>query len=111
MFEFLPGEAACAQARLVICNGGSPTTNQALVQGTPVLGVAVNMDQFLNMQAIEAFGAGLMVRGDRVSPALIARAVTRLLGEDGFTQRAHLLQATHRERKGEFGIGYFMVRV
>ena len=111
VFEFLPGEAACAQARLVICNGGSPTTNQALVQGTPVLGVAVNMDQFLNMQAIEGFGAGLMVRGDRVSPALIARAVTRLLGEDGFTQRAHLLQATHRERKGESPLGDHLVRL
>ena len=80
-------------------------------KGTPVLGVAVNMDQFLNMQAIEAFGAGLLVRGDRVSPALIARAVTRLLGEDGFTQRAHLLQATHRERKGESPLGDHLVRL
>ena len=111
VFDYLPGNLVCSQASLVVCNGGSPTTNQALVQGTPVLGVAVNMDQFLNMQAIEAFGAGLMVRGDRVSPALIARAVTRLLGEDGFTQRAHLLQATHRERKGESPLGDHLVRL
>ena len=56
-------------------------------------------------------GAGLLVRGDRVSPALIARAVARLLGEDGFTQRAHLLQATHRERKGESPLGDHLVRL
>ncbi|KIN89260.1 nucleotide disphospho-sugar-binding domain-containing protein [Thauera sp. SWB20] len=111
VFEFLPGDAACAQAQLVICNGGSPTTNQALGHGTPVLGVAVNMDQFLNMQAIEAFGAGLLVRGDRVSPALVARAVTRLLGEDGFARRARLLQTAHHEREGESLLADHLLRL
>lgn len=111
VFDFLPGDQASAQARLVICNGGSPTTNQALAHGTPVLGVAVNMDQFLNMQAIEAFGAGLLVRGDRVSPTAIARAVARLLGEDSFARQARVLQSAHRERAGETRLADHLLRV
>ncbi|MDD5330799.1 MAG: glycosyl transferase family 1, partial [Sulfuricella sp.] len=52
--SYLPGEAAAARAQLVICNGGSPTSQQALAAGVPVLGIAGNLDQFLNMQAVEA---------------------------------------------------------
>lgn len=80
IFDYLPGDLVCARASLVVCNGGSPTTNQALVHGVPVLGIARNMDQFLNMQAIERFGAGLTLRADRVSTGALAKATECLLG-------------------------------
>ena len=51
--NFLPGERAAARASLVICNGGSPTTHQALAASTPVLGLASNMDQHLNMDGVQ----------------------------------------------------------
>ena len=51
--DVLPGEHAAARADLVICNGGSPTTHQALAEGTPVLGLASNMDQHLNMAGVQ----------------------------------------------------------
>jgi len=88
IFDYLPGERVCAQASLVVCNGGSPTTNQALAHGVPVLGIARNMDQFLNMRAIERFGAGLTLRADRVTPNALADALERL-----FEQPTHRLQA------------------
>ncbi len=88
MHEFLPGDAVCRQARLVVCNGGSPTTNQALAHGAPVLGIARNMDQFLNMQSIARFGAGVLVRADRAGRGPLQRAVNELLTASSFRQRA-----------------------
>jgi UDP:flavonoid glycosyltransferase YjiC (YdhE family) len=76
--DYLPGSAACARAEIVVCNGGSPAATQALMAGRPVLGVCANIDQFLNMRAVEAKGAGLMLRADCLSRRAVHRAVTRL---------------------------------
>jgi UDP:flavonoid glycosyltransferase YjiC (YdhE family) len=79
---FLPGEAAARRAALVICNGGSPTSQQALAAGVPVLGVAGNLDQFLNMHAIVRAGAGALLRADRLTEVRLRQAV-RVLLENG----------------------------
>jgi UDP:flavonoid glycosyltransferase YjiC (YdhE family) len=76
---YLPGEEAVKLASLVICNGGSPTTHQALVQGVPVIGVATNLDQFLNMAAIERFGAGRLLRASTCNAAQLRAAATGML--------------------------------
>lgn len=94
IFDYLPGALVCRRASLVVCNGGSPTTNQALACGVPVLGITHNMDQFLNMQAIEAFGAGIMIRADRARRAATLSAVKRLRTDSSFTNRAQLLAET-----------------
>ena len=39
--DYLPGEAAAARSAVVVCNGGSLTTQQALAAGVPVVGLAV----------------------------------------------------------------------
>lgn len=88
VYDYLPGDQVCKKARLVVCNGGSPTTNQALANGVPVLGIARNMDQFLNMRAIENYGAGLMLRADRVNETRLQQVIARLLGEASFAERA-----------------------
>lgn len=91
VFDFVPGDQICRKAKLVVCNGGSPTTNQALANGVPVLGIARNMDQFLNMQTIEQFGAGMMVRGDRTDKRRLKDATSALLSNPLYTESAHLL--------------------
>ena len=50
--------------------------------GVPVIGVASNLDQFLNMQAIERAGAGLTLRADHYSKDRLVGAVDRLLKEN-----------------------------
>ena len=78
---YLPGEEAARRARLVICNGGSPTSQQALAAGVPVLGIAGNLDQYLNMQGVVAAGAGALLRSDRLNPELLRAKVVELLEE------------------------------
>lgn len=88
VFDYVSGEAMCKRAQLVVCNGGSPTTNQALLAGVPVLGIAQNMDQFFNMGAIERFGAGILVRADRASQAVLKSSVIKLLNQASYRARA-----------------------
>lgn len=77
--DYLPGDLAAARSRLVICNGGSPTTQQALSSGTPVLGLASNLDQLLNMQAIAAVGGGTLLRAGQASIETVRTAAWALL--------------------------------
>ena len=86
--DYLPGEAAARRAALVVCNGGSPTVQQALAAGRPVLGLAGNMDQHLSMRSVTAAGVGLLVRSEHATPDTIARATRRLLHEPEFRTRA-----------------------
>ena len=86
--DYLPGIEAAARSNLVICNGGSPTAHQALAAGVPVLGIASNMDQFLNMRAVAAAGAGLTIRADRSTVTTVSEAIGRLLSDQRFSEAA-----------------------
>ncbi len=94
---FLPGDAVARRASLVICNGGSPTSQQALVAGVPVIGIAGNLDQFLNMHGIVAAGAGQLLRADRYNEDVLRQAVTRLLGSHPAQQAARQLAAAFQD--------------
>jgi UDP:flavonoid glycosyltransferase YjiC (YdhE family) len=86
--DFLPGREAASRACLVICNGGSPTTHQALAAGTPVLGLASNMDQHLNMEAVQRLGAGVLLRSERAGPGAIRAAAVRMLDDSHYRRAA-----------------------
>lgn len=99
VFDYLPGGLVCEHARLVICNGGSPTTNQALACGVPVLGIARNMDQFLNMGAIERCGAGVVLRADQVNSDSLRPALAELMQNNSFVTSASALVAAGAQAK------------
>jgi len=81
---YLPGGAAARRSQLVVCNGGSPTTQQALTAGVPVVGIASNLDQFLNMDRIVQSGAGVTVRADRFNATSLRTAVVDTLSDPRF---------------------------
>ena len=91
--DFLPGDQVAAHARLVVCNGGSPGTHQALQQGTPVLGIPSNLDQLLNMQFVVRCGAGQTLRADQVNARSVRDSVQRLLAEPAYGERAQQVRA------------------
>ena len=90
--DFLPGTEAAIRADLVVCNGGSPTTGQALATGTPVVGVSSNLDQYLNMNALANAGLGLMVRSEQVTPERLRASAEAILNDRRFRQRAAEMQ-------------------
>ncbi len=80
--DYLPGDACAKLASVVICNGGSPATYQALAAGKPVIGLAANTDQFLNMGAVDAAGFGILLRAHQAADHAIRAAVVRALTDD-----------------------------
>lgn len=94
--SLLPGGRLAELAQLVICNGGSPCTHQALRHACPVLGLPANLDQLLNMQFIAASGAGLSLRADRITSGNLSDALDRLLREPSFVVNAgHVADEFH----------------
>ncbi|VBA36989.1 PGL/p-HBAD biosynthesis rhamnosyltransferase [Mycobacterium attenuatum] len=99
--DYLPGEAAAARSAVVVCNGGSLTTQQALLAGVPVVGIASNLDQHLNMEALERAGAGMLLRTERINGARVADAVRHALADPGYRQAARrLAEALARDFDG-----------
>lgn len=86
--DYLPGDRMCQTASLVICNGGSPTSHQAIARGVPVLGVPFNLDQHLNMDCLVAYGAGLSIRPEIATASSLRAAVRMLLGNTAFKRQA-----------------------
>jgi UDP:flavonoid glycosyltransferase YjiC (YdhE family) len=86
--NFLPGERAAALASLVICNGGSPATHQALAASTPVLGLASNMDQHLNMDGVQRLGAGILLRSEWTDRSSVRAMVTQVLEDSRYSGAA-----------------------
>jgi UDP:flavonoid glycosyltransferase YjiC (YdhE family) len=79
---FVRGSDMARRARLVISNGGSTTGYQALSQGTPVLGLPSNFDQFLATQALDRASVGISVKAREATPERLGAAIGRAL-EDG----------------------------
>jgi UDP:flavonoid glycosyltransferase YjiC (YdhE family) len=95
--DYLPGKEATARAGLVICNGGSPTSHQALAVGTPVLGLASNIDQYMNMDAVCRTGAGELLRTETATAQDIRRCVTKMLSQPGYGAMAARVAKTFEQ--------------
>jgi UDP:flavonoid glycosyltransferase YjiC (YdhE family) len=101
--DFLPGDLCARRAALVICNGGSSTGYQALAEGTPVLGLPFNMDQYLSMAAIERAGAGRGLRSGTATVEQVRQLTEALVRDDAAREaalrtRKALLALDARER-------------
>lgn len=89
---YLDGHAAAARADIVICNGGSLSCQQAFAHGKPVLGIASNMDQFLNMLSVSHSGSGIVLRADQLTEAAFLHAFQRITQIPVFKQATEILQ-------------------
>jgi UDP:flavonoid glycosyltransferase YjiC (YdhE family) len=90
--DYLPMDVASSRSALIISNGGSLTTYQALTVGVPVLGICSNMDQLLNMNAVQGLGAGITLRAGKASHAELRGAVKALLEVPAYLEAAGRLR-------------------
>jgi UDP:flavonoid glycosyltransferase YjiC (YdhE family) len=86
--DYLPGMEISRLASVVVCNGGSTTAYQALSQGTPVVGIWSNIDQYLNMMTIEAAGAGICCNASDHDLQKIHRVIGTVLRDLRYRIRA-----------------------
>jgi UDP:flavonoid glycosyltransferase YjiC (YdhE family) len=91
--DYLPGQTSAARADLVITNGGNMSAYQALGEGKPLVGLASNADQFLNMAALEDAGVGKLLRASSTTAQEIRSAVRALLNDAKVHQACKCLSA------------------
>jgi len=96
--DYLPGDVVARHSCLVVCNGGSPTSHQALLAGVPVLGIPDNLDQVLNMSYLQEAGVGDWLRPQQVSADSVERLARRLLADPQLAARAAALGAAEKHR-------------
>lgn len=86
--DYLSGDKVTKVSDIVICNGGSMSVQQALMSGVPVIGIAHNLDQYLNMHYIEKSGAGILLRSDRCNKSIVRHAVLEMLNQKKYRENA-----------------------
>jgi UDP:flavonoid glycosyltransferase YjiC (YdhE family) len=114
--NYLPGMSAARIADLVVCNGGSATVYQALAAGTPVLGIPMNLDQYLMMDYVRRVGAGELIRAGVATDELVTRMVRRMVESGQYKTRAahvrdQILHYRSRERFQAFVDGLLQCAV
>jgi UDP:flavonoid glycosyltransferase YjiC (YdhE family) len=85
---FVRGADVARRAALVVSNGGSTTGYQALSQGTPVLGLPSNLDQFLATEAIDRSGAGISIKARQANVVTLRSALERGLTDPALGRAA-----------------------
>ena len=86
--DYLPGIEASKLASVVICNGGSATAYQALSQGTPLIGIWSNLDQYLTMMNIERKGIGIGVNANGIELEKLKSLVSTLIEDNHYKEKA-----------------------
>ncbi len=94
--RFVRGSDVARRARVVVSNGGSSTGYQALCEGTPVLGLPSNLDQYLATRAIVRSGAGFQLKARQATPALFEALLERALSDEASRAAARDVGARFR---------------
>jgi UDP:flavonoid glycosyltransferase YjiC (YdhE family) len=91
--DYLPAMKIMERARVVVSNGGSGTTYQAMAAGVPILGLPFNSDQYFAMEGVVREGAGILVRSGLASVDGVRAALHALLEDPRFVEAARRVQA------------------
>lgn len=90
--RYAPYSAVFPHAAVIVHQGGSGTTGQAMQAGRPQLFVPFGWDQPDNAARLTRQGSALTLARSRYTPERAARMLARLIAEPHFQQRATALQ-------------------
>jgi UDP:flavonoid glycosyltransferase YjiC (YdhE family) len=99
--SFVPAQKVNAMADIVICHGGQGTLQTALHSGTPLVGVAAQAEQFLNLYNIESQGAGIRIPMKKWSAENIQIAVHKIITDKKYSEAAMRLKERMDAMDGE----------
>jgi UDP:flavonoid glycosyltransferase YjiC (YdhE family) len=89
---FVPALTVNAMADIVVCHGGQGTVQTALACGTPIVAVAMQMEQQMNLDHVAATGAGIRIPITRWTARNIQKAVGDVMQHPSYRESAHQLQ-------------------
>jgi UDP:flavonoid glycosyltransferase YjiC (YdhE family) len=97
---YAPYAKVFCHAAVIVHQGGSGTTGQALRAGKPMLFVPYGWDQPDNAARVERLGIGLSLSRKAYSAPSAAAALQRLLAESDFASRAAEVAMQVRQEDG-----------
>ncbi len=97
--DFVNTNQILDRTKLVICNGGRGGTQQALLFGVPVIGIASNLDQYLNMQGVLKSGSGLLLRSQTLNSSELLQAVQGILKNNKYKISAQKAKVNYKNYK------------
>ena len=91
--RFIPHDLLLPHVDVMVTNGGYGGVQQALAHGVPLVVAGDSEDKPEVAARVQWSGAGINLHTGRPSPAMVARAVRRVLARPSYRQRAQALQA------------------
>jgi len=91
--RFIPHDLLLPHCDVMVTNGGYGGVQQALANGVPLVVAGDSEDKPEVAARVQWSGAGINLHTGRPSPAMVARAVRRVLARPSYRERARALQA------------------
>lgn len=102
--KFVPAQKINSLADIVICHGGQGTVQTAIYSGTPLVGVAMQQEQFFNLSNVESKGAGIRIPKRKWNSKNIQNAVKKIISNQQYKDSTLLLKKRMKELDGEKNI-------
>ncbi len=84
--KFIPALKVNSLADITVSHGGQGTLQTAVYSATPIVGVAAQQEQFMNLSNLESYGAGIRIPQNKWNAKNIQQAVCRVLSDKKYLQ-------------------------
>ena len=98
--KFIPALKVNALSDITVCHGGQGTIQTAIHSGTPIVGVAAQQEQFINLSNIESFGAGIRIPKAKWDAHNIQKSISRILSDKHYSESMLKLRDRIKELDG-----------
>lgn len=98
--QFVPAACVNAMADITLCHGGQGTLQTAMVSESPVIGVAMQPEQQINLDHIVSKGAGIRIPITRWNKKNVLAAMESLVSDSSYQKSAAQLGQTMKQADG-----------
>lgn len=84
--RFIPASKVNAMADITVSHGGQGTVQTAIYSGTPLVGVAAQQEQFINLSNIESSGAGIRIPFAKWNAENIQKAISKIMSDKRYKE-------------------------
>ncbi|MFA5173145.1 MAG: nucleotide disphospho-sugar-binding domain-containing protein [Candidatus Paceibacterota bacterium] len=99
--KFIPAQKVNAMADIVVCHGGQGTVQTAIHSGTPLVGVAAQQEQFINLSNVAARGAGVRIPRAKWDTKNIQKSVSKIIADKRYREAMLKLRERINSMDGE----------
>ncbi len=104
--KFIPAKKINEKVHLVICHGGQGTVQTAITSGVPIIGVATQPEQKINLEHLENFGGVIRIPIWNWKSEIIAQRIEFILHNySNYKRKAENLKKIYKEIQAEEIIG------